>query len=85
MIIHKCDKCGCLSEQKKGQSASPPEGWTTIRFDNGAYQVRYVYYELCPACQKALNIPDEYKKAIPSIGENLLDILSEIAKEAIQE
>ena len=31
MIIHKCDKCGKLVEQKKGSEEALPEGWA--RFD----------------------------------------------------
>ena len=87
MIIHKCDKCGCLSEQKKGESSSTPNQWIVIRYDTTTYSsgqsMRWRNYELCPNCQTGLNIPGE--EINKNVGERLLEILAEIAHEAVSE
>ena len=82
MIIHKCDKCGVQVAQKKGERPKCPEGWCDLApFGYG----RTTHYEICPECQEALGLPKEDTAQRETITDNLIDILSEIAQEAVQE
>ena len=83
MIIHKCDKCGKLSEQKKTESASTPEGWVSLRLNKGVYSSASAIYEVCSECADALKIPKEYREQVPNIAERLIEILSDIVAEQI--
>jgi len=80
MITHNCDKCSKEIKQEKGQKAREPENWITIR--PGGYGCQ-VAFELCPDCQKALNLP---KESVPeTLAERLIDILTEIAQDAVEQ
>ena len=79
MIIHKCDKCGKLHEQKPGERSSIPPEWQRIM--GGGYGTQWSY-EVGPGCRKALRIPDT--AADTDIGERLVEILSEMVEEAVE-
>jgi hypothetical protein len=83
MIIHKCDKCGVMEPQKKGESESCPAGWYRLIFKMGYGYASTVYYEVCPKCKIVLGIPD--KEAEQTVGENLIDILSGIVEEIVDD
>ena len=83
MIIHKCDKCGKQVEQKSGQRDSTPSGWIAIRYGPN-FSTNWIY-EICGECRVKLNIPDDYRDRERDVGERLIEILSEIAQEAIQQ
>jgi len=83
MIIHKCDKCGKLAEQKAGQSSNVPTGWVPLTVNADAYSSAHLYYEICRECADALKIPQEYRDRVPDIGARLIEILSEVVAEQI--
>lgn len=78
MIVLKCDKCGRLSEPSEKEYGI--KGFVRIRLNIGSYggTIRH----LCDECRKKLGLPEE--KAEDAIGERLIDILSEIACDAVE-
>ena len=81
MIIYKCDKCGKTTETKKGKrNPSCPEGWFTLI--HGQYSTG-VEYHICPDCRESLGIPEDYNKACEHVGDQLLEILTEIVQEEV--
>lgn len=85
MIIHKCDRKGCNAQftQQKGTKATKPDDWYHLTWKNSEYGSNQFHYELCPKCRKALNIPDNPKSS--HVGDQLLELIEEIACEAAQE
>lgn len=81
MIIHKCDRCGKTSEQKKGVQAKLPGDWFKIRFNVSGYGVLSSHYEICSDCRIALKIPE--KDPDTHVGDQLIEIIEEIAQDAV--
>ena len=80
MWILKCDRCGMISEPQKNSSC--PKGWQEL-----SYQVSRFYNtnQLCPKCCIVLKIPACIEpKREQTISDNLIDILSEIAQDAVK-
>lgn len=80
MIIHKCDGKGCNSQfiQKRGTIAITPKDWIEMTL-----LYRSVKYEICPACIQRLGIPEDKCKQREDIADRLMDILEEMATEAL--
>lgn len=83
--IHICDKCKC---EEITESTSLPEGWVDIKF-----KVNHEYYGdhhlcICNVCAEKANLLKENGNAksaiVPGVAEQLLDLLTEIAQEAVQ-
>ena len=84
MIIHQCDRCDKRREvQIKGKQSHTPTGWISIA-TRGGYG-HNTEYELCPACAKALKLPDDPQDRNKAIDARLLEILEEIAQTAVEE
>ena len=77
MIIVKCDKCGKTSKPYKSNYSLPNE-WKVFFFEIGYHE--NVKYELCPECVKLLKL-DPKEIHTPSVGERLLEIITEIVQE----
>ena len=82
MLIHKCDKCGKTAEQKAGEYNKTPKDWRNITFRVCGGRVEY---EICAECRESLKIPTDYGQGEDDIGKRLIELLSEIAQEAVQE
>ena len=82
MIVYICDKCGKNSEQKNsGSYLSIPKNWRELSF-SVKYQTNHILF-LCPECCETLKIPSDVERQ--TIADNLVEILTEIAQEAIQQ
>jgi hypothetical protein len=81
MIIHKCDKCGNLAEQERGVQALTPKGWRPIIFSIYSNPIRY---EVCEVCAESLGIAKAGAER-ETIGENLVELITEISQAANQE
>jgi predicted RNA-binding Zn-ribbon protein involved in translation (DUF1610 family) len=79
MYIIKCDKCGKLSAPKENTWTN--DGWESIGYNITGRNT--VYKHLCPNCKELLKIPEA--NASKYVGDNLIEILSEIAREAVCE
>jgi len=84
MIIHKCDKCGKLSEQKITEIANVPTDWVSLNVGKEYYSNVRAYYEICAECADALKIPTEYRERVKDIGERLIEILTGIIGDEVQ-
>ncbi len=80
MIIYVCDKCKAQSD-KQGNGRYNPKGWRNLTFKTG-YNYAALEYILCPKCQEELHLPEN--KAMGDIGDQLMEIISEIAQNAVQ-
>ena len=82
---HICDKC---KKEVEENSAGIPDEWTQLAFKVRSYSFidDYVTKSLCKQCSKALGIVLDERKSeetnMRSIGDRLVDILSEIAQGA---
>lgn len=80
---HICDKCKKEVEQ---DSSSIPNDWVKLRFNVKFYSYpdEYVEKALCEDCSKELDIVRDERqtddKYLSSIGDRLVEILSEIAR-----
>lgn len=81
MIIFVCDKCGTHSEPKDSHAIMVPKDWRELSF-----QIKYQNQKklfVCPDCCKAMKIDaGEY---LETVRESLVEILTEIAQDAIQD
>lgn len=81
--IHICDKCGLEEESNK---VSLPSEWNSIEYTTSySYEIRnYIEKTLCPKCSKELGIIQDNRQLkethYKSIGDRLVDILTEIAQ-----
>ncbi len=83
MIIHVCDKCGKKEEQAKGTAnRNLPDKWFALTF-NLSYS-GHRRYDICPKCRTKMGIPDNYQEAAQYTGDQLVEIISEIAAEECQ-
>ena len=80
MIIYVCDKCKAQSD-KQGNGRYKPKGWRELTFHTG-YRRPTLEYILCPKCQEELKLPED--KEMMGFGDQLIEIISEIAQEAVQ-
>jgi len=83
MIVHKCDKCGKEAPQSTGQAALTPKDWYALNC--GRYAGLRMNYELCPTCRKTLKIPVDDHDADKDAAERLIELLTEIANDAVAE
>lgn len=81
MIIFVCDKCKKKSEPSKAQYNSTPKDWRQITFHVN-YSSGNMTYLICPKCQDKLGIPKGVKVS-ETIGDKLLDIITDIAMDAV--
>lgn len=79
MFVFKCDKCGKLSEPQEKNLLM--DNWETITYSTYCGSV---IKHLCPDCATALKIPREVRGKTKLMENNLIEILSEIAREAVQ-
>lgn len=81
MHQYKCDKCGTTAESK--WRGSIPDGWQTVRAEisSPAHRPPSVRtFDFCPDC--AISPPHV---AEPSVEEQLVELIGQIATEAAQE
>lgn len=75
-----CDKCGLEEECERYVT---PVGWNTIKLEVNKYNSNFDR-NLCPKCSKELGIARDNRKSEEthnkSIGDRLVDILTEIAQ-----
>jgi len=83
MIIHKCDKCSKMQSQEKATSNRIlPDGWFALTYSVG-YGTSKRRYDICPDCRVAMGLPEDYKEATQYAGDKLVEIISDIATEQI--
>ena len=81
MYIIVCTKCGKKSEPQK--EAYPKDSWQSIKLQ-GSYSLCSPEHHLCPECCEALKIPSiSDRTRNTTVGERLVDILTEIAQESV--
>ncbi|MBN2591603.1 MAG: hypothetical protein JXA96_17185 [Sedimentisphaerales bacterium] len=80
MYTCKCDKCEKTVECEKGagylSKKLMPDHWKEIKYQVNNYN--WVVYQICPECSKLLKITEQDTKK--HLGDELLDIITEIAK-----
>ena len=81
MWIMQCDKCKKQSEPQEMAFVGFGTEWVSFSITAG-YSTKRTYI-LCDQCQEALNIPKEQPE--PTIADNLMDILSDMARDAARE
>ncbi len=83
MIIFVCNKCKKKTEPSRAQYNATPKDWRQITFHVN-YSVGNMTYLLCPECQDKLGIPKDVTIQ-ETIGDQLLNIIAEIAADAVQQ
>ena len=82
MIIHKCDNCGITVDGKRGaMNNSDPKGWYVLRY--GGYGIG-VRYHICADCRQSLGIPEDDGKAEAHVGDQLIELLTDIARGEVE-
>ena len=83
MILRKCDKCGSLERPtvKSNDIGTGSEDWFYIRTTVTGSHV-YIQNHLCKPCANKLKI--SRKNSRPTIEARLLEILEEIAEDAVE-
>ena len=80
MFIIICAKCDKRSEPQKESYAK--DGWQSIRLQ-GSFSHGSLEHHLCPECCEKLKIPSiTDRQRNTTVGEQLVEILTEIAQEA---
>ena len=80
MFQYVCDKCGKTSDPQKGSHM--PDTWRVISYAAKGYGYTDTLLHLCPDCVVVLKIPESKDE---SLGDRLIDILSEIAQEVVDD
>ncbi len=84
MIIHKCDKCGKTAEQSKGEpNRNLPKSWYALVHGQSSF-CRTVRYDLCNECRVKLEIPEDYNKSEPYVGDQLIGLIEQIVQEEME-
>ena len=82
MIIVICSKCGAFSEPIEAGNRLP-KGWVEIRANTSRYGSDNIHYTLCDTCRQKLAIPPDKDEQKDDISTRLLEILEEIAVDAV--
>lgn len=81
MFLLQCEKCKVQS-MPTTEGWRVPDDWRNLEYRLKGYGSTIRTYHLCAPCAKAMNLPEDKKV---SLADQFLDILSELAAEAVDD
>jgi len=81
--IWHCDKCAKEAEINEARSWETPKDWLKLelRYNSSSYGNKI----LCPDCKATLKVGPIKIETVANVGDQLIEILSEIAQEATRQ